>query len=170
MIKIKNYVFGTIDKFKYPFIARLIPDNPDRKIGITYYFLVEIEEKYKNYIPVYAHELVHVVQFWRNPIKHIWYKDIKFNKFYELDIESEAYALQILVDFDFDLNLISNSVIESVAKNIKNTKSYRLNDILLDVIKARLWYYIKKWKNENKHLAYKITLTAHNLNSALVKR
>jgi hypothetical protein len=65
---------------------------PARFAGTTSGPFVFIRPEFKNDIGLLNHELVHVKQFWKNPLMSLLYQ---FSKTYRLRYEAEAYKTQL---------------------------------------------------------------------------
>ena len=65
---------------------------PTRFAGTTIGPFVFIRPSYKDDIGLLNHELVHVKQFWKNPLMQLWYQ---FSKKDRLQYEAEAYNTQL---------------------------------------------------------------------------
>lgn len=61
--------------------------------GCARSMFVFIRPKYKNDTGILAHELVHVKQFWKNPLFHGWM--YLLSRHYRFNAEVEAYREQI---------------------------------------------------------------------------
>jgi hypothetical protein len=66
---------------------------PARFAATTYGPFIFIRPTYKNDVGLRAHELTHVVQFWKNPLFGLAYY---FSKTARLRYEAEAYKAQLL--------------------------------------------------------------------------
>ena len=65
---------------------------PTRFAATTYGFIVLVRPTYSNDAGLLAHELVHVGQFWKNPLFGLAYK---FSATARLKYEAEAYREQL---------------------------------------------------------------------------
>jgi len=129
---------------KYPYIARLIPDNPDLKLANAFAFYVRIEKS--NLLPhIVAHELTHVIQFWRNPFKWIWWQ-ITEDQYYQIEMESEAYAVQAIVR-GYDDN-----VVRAYAETICKSPCYKVDDNLVGFVERKIWEWISWWESRRSDL------------------
>lgn len=71
---------------------------PVNSSGVANAFVIRIHPDKKGDKGLLAHELLHVEQFWNNPLTHgLRYR---FSKAYRLDCEAKAYRIQLSYETD----------------------------------------------------------------------
>jgi len=126
---------------------------PKRFAGYNVGFVNFVKRKYINDIPLVCHEVFHSVQFWKNPIKYMlgrWLKYIPFlpkkikdwSKQKTLEFETEAYAVQVLMNIR--LNWIDNT---NVSKLIQLFANFVKNNYIIpdDVNVNEIYNMIKNY-------------------------